>query len=55
LTASHNEIVGSQTLLGSEDSMVSLLITVLMVGVGVVVSGVLLAVVDLLADFDRIA
>jgi hypothetical protein len=35
--------------------MISLLITVLMVGVGVVVSGVLLAVVDLLADFDRIA
>jgi hypothetical protein len=35
--------------------MISLLITVLMIGVGVVVSGVLLAVVDLLSEFDRIA
>lgn len=35
--------------------MISLLITVLMIGVGAIVSGVLLAVIDLLADFDRVA
>lgn len=34
--------------------MIHLLISALMIGVGVVVSGVVLAVVDLIADFDRI-
>jgi hypothetical protein len=36
----------------SGEAMTSLVITVLMIGVGLIVSSVVLVVVDLLSDFD---
>jgi hypothetical protein len=35
-------------------AMTSIIITVLIIGVGTIISSVLLIVVDLLADFDRL-
>ncbi len=34
--------------------MTSIIITILIIGVGIIISSVLLIVVDLLADFDRL-
>lgn len=51
--SANNEAKGASSTVNGEQAMGSIVITILMLAVAAIVAGMLVVVVDLLADFDR--